>query len=496
MPRALVPSYRFNFPGGLTQRGRMVRVSPAIDEGRSHRFHYYLDDRLLAFPLGRRMPATLADLLDVCAAIYFVDRQALRAVDGDLRSPTERWHRRFEEVAIPVRRPDAWRSAEVRRLLGDLTAFVSDDDWTFRFDRRVSDPRPAESQGQLFPTGRESAPLAVLHSGGLDSLFGLIEAAQSGDAGTVLAVSVVTSPRLCRVTERVLAALRPGTPTVLLEELRLHVGISGIGRPLDDREPSQRTRSLLYLAAGVAAAVLAGRDTLRVTENGPGAINLPCTPDQLGARATRAMPPKTLGLFADLASVILDRRIVITNGGLFRTKGELAEVLRDGRFAAGARQTVSCERFPYRPAHRGCGTCGSCLYRRFALNAAGLSDLDGERYAAHEDAGLLDPDLQWDRHDLVPLFAQRELVERLRTMIATDRPFAALDAAFPTIDDVVSIAPTLGLTERQAQVELVRLFATYVREVDAFFARIDRRGWGRPADVTPLNVPATTAAVG
>lgn len=495
MPRASVPSYRFAFPGGLTQRGRLIRVSPAINEGRSHRFHYYLDDRPLAFPLGRRIPAELADLLDVCAAIYFADRQGLRSVEDDVRPPAERWHRRFEEVAIPVRRRDAWRSAEVRRLLEDLTAFVSDDDWTFRFDRRESDPRPAESQVDLFSADRQPAPLAVLHSGGLDSLFGLIGAARSGEAGTVLAVSVVTHQRLRHVTERVLTELRPCLPGVRFEELRLCVGISGIGRPLDDRERSQRTRSLLYLAGGVAAGVLAGRDTLRVTENGPGAINLPCMPGQLGARATRAMHPKTLGLFADLASVILERRIVITNGGLFRTKGELAEILRDDRFAAAARETVSCERFPYHPAHRGCGTCGSCLYRRIALNAAGLSDLDDGRYSHHDDVDLLAPDLRWDRHDIVPLFAQRELVERLRALIATDRPFAALDAAFPTIDDVVSVAPYLGLEEHQAQIELVRLFEAHVRDADAFFARIDRRGWGRPADVTTLSVPAATAAV-
>jgi hypothetical protein len=109
---------------------------------------------------------------------------------------------------------------------------------------------------------------------------------------------------------------------------------------------------------------------------------------------------------------------------------------------------------------------------------------------------LADPDAPWAGRDLVPLVALRELVERLRTLLASPRPFAALDAAFPTILDVVDAAPYLGLERSEVESALVRLFEAQVRDADAFFAGIDRPGWGRRGEVTTLSVPAGVVAIG
>jgi hypothetical protein len=488
VPRSSAPCYRFIFPGGLLQRGDVLRVSPAIDGGRTHRFRYLLDDRLLAIPLGRSMPPEAADLLDVCAAIYFADRQAPREIEGDVRPPGERGPRRME-LAIPIRRRDRWQSPEIHTLLEELAFFLSDDDWTVRFVERTADPRFAEGQAHLFAPKLLPDPRVTLFSGGLDSLLGLVDAVASGAAESVLAISVVTHPRLRRVVDGVLAEVRGGSATAI-QGLRLRVSMLGPGRELDDREGSQRARALLYLAAGIVVAAMAGRGLLQVTENGPGAINLPGTPDQTGARTTRAMHPKTLALFARLASAVLDRPMSVVNTGLWRTKGELAASLGDGPLASPVQRTVSCDRFPYLPANRACGTCGSCLYRRIALNAAGLAHLDRKLY----DTDVLDPTLPWSGRDLLPLLGLRESVARLRTALGERRPYAALDAGFATIDDVVAAAPSLGLTEDETQAALVRLFNAHVRDAEAFFARIDRPGWGRFVTITQLGLPTLTAA--
>lgn len=489
MPRTSVPCYRFAFPGGLLQRGHFFRVSSAIDGGRAHRFRYLLDDRLLALPLGRPMPPEAADLLDVCAAIYFADRQARREVEGDVRPPGERWPRRME-LAIPVRQHDRLQSLDVCTLVEELAFFLSDDDWSVRFVRRSADPRVAEGQTHLFTPDRMLEPRVVLFSGGLDSLLGLVDAVASDSAASVMATSVVTHARLRHTIACVLTELRRWGRPVAIENPQLRVGVSRLGRALNDREGSQRTRALLYLAAGIVVAAIAGGELLHVTENGPGAINLPGTPDQTAARTTRAMHPKSLSLFARLATAVLGRPMSIVNTGLWRTKGELAASIGGGSLEAVIQQTVSCDRFPYFPAEQACGTCGSCLYRRIALDAAGLAHLDGKRY----DTDVLDPALPWSGRDLLPLFGLRESIARLRIALGQQRPCAGLDAAFATIDDVVAAAPTLGLTEDETRAALVRLFGAHVRDVEAFFSRIDRPGWGRFAAVTQLGLPALTAA--
>lgn len=477
MTRSMVPSYRFTFHGGLSQRGSFDRSSSAIDHGRVHRFRYFLDDDQLLSTTGLAMPRLVADLVDVCVAVYLADRQAWRVVPGDVRPSSERWHRMIE-MTIQVRCPAVWQTIEVTGRLEDLAFYLTHDDWAFHFVPRQASPRSAEGQLRLFPGSRGSPPLVALNSGGLDSLFGLIQGATSGKFSTLLAVSITTHARRHRVIEQVLDALRPSFSDLSIEYGRLKLGISAKGRARDDREGSQRARVLPCLAAGVAVAATTGADWLQVTENGPGAINLPCTLDQTGAHVTRAMHPKTLGLFAEFASLVLDRPIRISNTGLFQTKRELVERLLDQRFDEATRLTVSCERFPYLLPDQACGTCPSCLYRRIALQADS-SRLDAKRY----DTDLLDPAISWSTIDTIPLVALRESVERLRQLLASPTPFHALAAAFPTLFDVLDAAPHIGLGEAEIESRIVRLFQAHVLDTEAFFAKVDRMGWGRRANV-------------
>lgn len=485
-----VPSYRFTFLDGLSHTGVLERESPAIDGGLPHRFSYVLDDGSLARPFGKVMSSELSDLVDVCSAIYMADRLSPRAVKNDIRPVNERW-RRHLEIVIPVRCMDRWNAPDVHALVEDLAYYVSDDSWTLHFVPRHAEPRSAAIQLPLFSRDSREGPHVTLHSGGLDSLLGIIETATSGLFRDVLAVSVVTNRRLSRVVGRVLQGLRPAVPTDI-EGLRLRTWISQIDRQRGDRESSQRTRGLLYLAAGVAVADLSGCHQLQLTENGPGALNLACTPDQAGARATRAVHPKTLALFADLARQVLERPIAIINSGLFRTKGELAEVLQKGDFLPAVRETVSCDRFPYFPVSKACGTCSSCLYRRVALNAVGLMDFDGDRYQRHD---LLADQAQWLGLDLIPLFAQRILVERLRLSLASPQPFVDLRREFLAIDNAINVAPLMGMTRGALESSIVRLMYAHVRDYDAFFARIDRPGWGPSIVPKELTVPASPLAI-
>lgn len=429
------------------------------------RFSYVFDDSSIILPFHQPVLPEVTDLIDLCAAIYLVDKVAPRSLDGDARPVNERWRRRIE-MELPLRCSATWNLPSVRMAVEDLLAYVSDDTWTFRFVPRVAEPRRVELLNPLRIHDQHSARRVLLHSGGLDSLFGLIGAANLESPHDVLAVSVVSNGRLTNVIRQVLNGLRSSVPAHI-ESRQLKIRLLGASRRRIDRESSQRTRGLLFLAAGVTAAVLAGTDELYVTENGPGAINLPCTLDQVGARATRAMHPKTLALLADVATRVTGRPVKIKNTGLFSTKGELAKGSLYDDLLPIAHQTVSCDRFPYWSASKACGTCSSCLYRRIALQTIGVDDTEADRYGERD---ILDPvALRWGL-DRVPLDAQRILVERLRFCLSSPEPFTALRQEFVAIDDVLAVASTLGREERDLESALVRLFGAQVAEFDAFRA--------------------------
>lgn len=485
------PFYGFTFPGGLRREGELERESSVIDGVRSRRFRYVLDDGSLARPFGKVMTPELSDLIDVCSAIYMADRLSPRAVKNDVRPVDERW-RRTLRLIVPVRCVDCWNAPEVFGLIEDLAYHMSDDSWRFRFVPRSADSRSAALQPPLLPEGSQSTPHVLLRSGGLDSLLGMLQTATSPLSSEVLAVSVVTNKRTADVVGRVLQELRPAVPGEI-EGVRLWNWIAGTNREPCNRESSQRTRGLLYLAAGVAVADLSGSGVLHLSENGPGALNLACTPDQAGARATRAVHPKTLALFADLATRVLERPISIVNTGIFSTKGELARILHTGDFAPAVHETVSCDRFPYFPVQKACGTCSSCLYRRVALHAVGLDHLDAGRY---QGRNLLDDPGRSPELDLIPLQAQRLLVERLRSGLASPQPSAALRRGFLAIDDAISVAPSLGMTKEALERSMVGLMHAHVRDSDAFLARIDLPDWGPstvPTELTARSAPFAIA---
>ncbi|MGH2531661.1 MAG: hypothetical protein ACRDJW_05085 [Thermomicrobiales bacterium] len=197
MTRQSVPTYHFEFRGGLSGRGEVTRTGSLIDSGTTRLMRYWLDDFPLAASSGRMMPAAAADLIDVATAIYIADRLALREVVDDPRMPQDRWHRRLH-IVVPVRDPRRWTRTEVIAYLEDLLAFLTDDAWTIEFVRRSVDARRSEIQIPLV-TRHSDMPATILQSGGLDSFAGLVELLSRGESTVVTPVTVVTNHRVRRM---------------------------------------------------------------------------------------------------------------------------------------------------------------------------------------------------------------------------------------------------------------------------------------------------------
>jgi len=393
-----------------------------------------LDGNEVIYRLARELPSAAADLLEIAAMAYAADRLVSRPSDRK-GSDGSGWGRQLW-LEIPVRNPNMWNS--VAGQVAALLHWLTDDEWTVEFSQLADGSGPLDTrQGFLFDTVPRSSSLA-LFSGGLDSALGL--AHDLGTSGKVL-VSVYTNNRMKAAQRRVVRALETGAGSACVH-LQYRVSLAE-----PERENSQRTRGLLFLATGIATAWTLGQDQLRVFENGIGAINLPYLRSQEGPHATRSMHPRTLRMMEDLASAVNGRCFTIVAPYLHLTKAEVVRSVPEIDSAVIA-AAVSCDMaFATRkPGPVQCGTCTSCLLRRQALIAGGRNDGDElSCYRTRSPAGA------------APLAAMTWQLDRLRDCLNLADPWRGIVSEFPPIIDVERIAPA----------HLVRLYGAYVREWEA-----------------------------
>jgi 7-cyano-7-deazaguanine synthase in queuosine biosynthesis len=353
-------------------------------------------------------------------------------------------------VEIPVRQPELWNAHT--SSLTDLLGWLTDDTWILTFTPRGDSAGPLDvSQGFLFDLVPDGAA-PVLFSGGLDSGAGL--AAYLADRSAV-AVSVDTNNWMQHVQQRVLRELNAVSQHGCVP-LRYRVSARGQRHAA---ESSQRSRGLLFLAAGIATAWTLRQDRLQVFENGIGAINLPYVRAQFGSQAPKAMHPKTLRMVLGLASAVSGRPFRIDAPGVTLTKAQLirrAPAAADRALAG----TVSCDTgFSARvPGRAPCGSCTSCILRRQALHAAGKAHLDA-------GAGYRGSPLE----ESLGLRVMRWQEARLRDCLEQQDPWSALVLEFPEVLDTAPLTPT----------EVVGLYRSYVQEwehlPEAFRPQIGRK---------------------
>lgn len=441
------------------------------EDAKPKTWRYWLNDFPLVSGFNVRMSPIIADVLDVFAAIYLADRLAPRCVPHDSRPPEARGLRRIH-LEIPLRSPDRWRAPEVMEALREIAFHVSEDDWCFRFVRRESTPRRAESQLCLFPGTTRYQSVATLHSGGMDSLLGLLTVLEEPGSESVTAVSVITHGRVMRLIEQISSDLSVGGLPKPLHRQWVEIHLCGQGRGQLSRESSQRTRGLLFLGAGAAAVVLAGNDRLQIMENGPGAINLAALPYRhRGYLANQATHPVTLERFGRLVSLVLNREFRVVNEGIWHTKAELVRSLYKDQFVDAFRHSVSCERFPYTTANVACGKCAGCLNRMIALHAAGLESLDEKRYLDLQGEELID--------ELGVAYCSPEGAS-LRVLSA------CLSAAFRTsadltgsnfatdLLDIVHLASEFQMPASSVRAGLIRMLRTYGEEIASLLGSAGR----------------------
>lgn len=326
-------------------------------------------------------PAVALDVLNLGEAVYAADRVIARPGD---------WSPREVELTVPVSDPDRLGAAApaVERMLGFLTG----DIWAVT-------PADRPSQHLVPWTPARQIDAVCLLSGGLDSLAGAIDLL--ADGRRVELVSHYEPSRLeharqqalvRRLTEQFGGAQVTHRKRALAPVAATYPAQT---RPLGEApETTTRSRSLLFVATGMAVAAAYGPEVpLVMPENGFVGINVPLTGSRLGPLSTRTTHPHLMVLLADaLAAMGVTNAVV--NPYRLMTKGEaLAASCAPDLLAEFAPVSLSCAhpeqgRFLYGTTGN-CGHCWPCLIRRAAMHAVALDD--GTQYACDvlTDPGVL-----------------------------------------------------------------------------------------------------------
>jgi 7-cyano-7-deazaguanine synthase in queuosine biosynthesis len=338
-----------------------------------------LDVQSTAFGF-RRLPAKIAeDFLLIGAVIYALDKLV------DRSSAADGWTRNLD-VELPVSDPSAWTA--VTADLSECISFLTGDQWNFRF---ALNKRELFGKSSLAPVLRAAAkPEAIsLFSGGMDSLCGVIDWLE-GNPGKGLLLAAHRDAQMngpYTDQKNILPKLRQAYPD------RIQATLMRVGNSDTSPEITLRSRSIVFIALAVCVASGHGFEgPLLLPENGTIALNVPLSPSRRGSCSTRTAHPfyvaKLKGILSQLG-INLD----IHNPLLGKTKGEVAvSCLNKALFTDTVLSSVSCAKRGHvktwinRTAN-GCGMCMPCIYRRGALNKAGL---DTETYGRDVCKGQVD----------------------------------------------------------------------------------------------------------
>jgi len=323
-----------------------------------------LDD--VSSQLNQHVPAQLVDLVEIATLVYVADQIQHRGAD-DVESMGAHWRRRLR-FEISVRDLALWRSAPVTEALVELLSFLSEDEYEFVFTQ-YQHPPTLDSY-LTFGNGTAKAPESViLFSGGLDSLGGVVERVVAGEENALLVTHESTTKLRARhrtLRSMIDSAVKGSPPQ--------HITVKINKKDQQEKEYTQRARSFLYAALATVIARMAGLEGIKFFENGVVSLNLPLSPQVIGARATRTTHPRVLSCMRRFFSLVTGVTFNVENGFLWKTKADVVRGLVDAGFGSMIPWSTSCTHtWTFSNAKPHCGECSQCIDRRFAVLAGGAA---------------------------------------------------------------------------------------------------------------------------
>ena len=302
-------------------------------------------------------PESAWDFLAIALAVSAADTLIPRG-DG-----ADGWTRVIE-LSVDLRHPELW--GPHKSELEEILAFLSGDYWSLTFQ-----------DGGSLPPGTRTASHDVdcvsLFSGGLDSYVGVVDFVAQGKLPLLVSQAYPKEQSVQLSLAKRVGKLPPPLTHFSVDAAPSHPTVQG-----NSREESMRTRSLLFIAYGVAISAALKIGTLYVPENGFIALNPPLTARRIGSLSTRTTHP----FFLTRLEALLGRvglPIGIANPYAYSTKGEMLQnCANQGALRKCFADTVSCGK--WKRQNQQCGRCVPCIIRRSAIRASDLRDSTSYKY--------------------------------------------------------------------------------------------------------------------
>ena len=306
------------------------------------------------------------------------------------------WTREIE-FTFPVVHLDEWNT--VKEELQKALCFLTGDIWSINFEKMLyteplflnNEKRRRHPNFKLFNSQYETVSL---FSGGLDSLIGIVDYFVKNPSKKLLLVSHYDSNSGGPNSDQI--RLTKQFNTKYSNNYNWIQTSVGLQLPLGiTREPSYRSRSLMFIALGVYFASRFNNSELIIPENGTISLNHPLSASRRGSLSTRTTHPYLLdSLRAILGKLVINVRL--RNPYELFTKGEMMRDTSDLPFIQGALlDSVSCGKrgrkshWDRREGVSHCGHCMPCIYRRAALHKV---NLDTQSYGID----IFNPEKGWD----------------------------------------------------------------------------------------------------
>lgn len=212
-------------------------------------------------------------------------------------------------------------------------------------------------------------------------------------------------------------------------------------------EPSSRSRSLLFLALGLAAAQRSGQPLL-IPENGFASLNPPLGPERRGSLSTHTTHPRFLAELQEVLTKVGAHGIIqnpfqaLTKGQMF---AQVAEEIGANEASKYLSATNSCShtdaRYSGVAPGSSCGVCFGCLVRRASFHAASI--IDATEYLSNDAANRY-----------ADFVSQKSIVEAMYDFAAEDpKPRMVMKMSLPE-----DYPPEEALTLCRAGVRELRAF--------------------------------------
>jgi hypothetical protein len=309
--------------------------------------------------LPNRLNGREMDWLEILGYLFATDLACERG-DGDVD-----WSRSID-LWIPVRDPTFWdqRRTAFEQIWMNLTYdsirihFVED-----------KEPVPLPRMGRVqFP----DHDCVALLSGGQDSFVGALELIEAGQRP--LLVSHSASSAVNGAQNAVEAALHELDSNLV----RLKLGAHRTPRSdFPGDEPSQRSRTFLFVGAAALVGALGESQQVLLNENGIMALHVPMTAARIGSLSTHTASPPILAKMQALANDVFGVEMTVDNRLVNITKPEVVGRAVELGKANHMISTVSCWQIGRTSSH--CGICSPCIMRRISNEYNDVADID---YAA------------------------------------------------------------------------------------------------------------------